>query len=317
MIWHWSNGLAFSWNIGWLRLNTQNSLKFVCHLVSPFLAITIQPIKNIVVTPCPTIWDGHPNYCDVHPRCVMCLHCEKHPVNFLRSVKTRVSRLLSWVFLCGILQDLLHEFGNCHCIVWLVWLWYAICSRASMIYPFFHSAAGEMNCSFRGASVRHGDGPSFASLFRAGQVTTIRRSIQRFMTYIYLYKLWFGHFWTEDLTFLHIFGVWIRLTCSYTCFYTCFPCGDASGDGGDLANDCECKCLSWEWSPEDFLDVLDDLYLTFHTGTILRIQNHQQHKYHQCNESFYDHPDISRHYDPGTNCLFTTEHIIQKYTNIW
>lgn len=112
---------------------------------------------------------------------VLCVHVigeqtEKHPVNFLRSVKTRVSRLLSWVFLCGILQDLLHEFGNCHCIVWLVWLWYAICSCASMIYPYFHSAAGEMNCSFRGASVRHGDGPSFASLFRAGQVTTIRRS---------------------------------------------------------------------------------------------------------------------------------------------
>jgi hypothetical protein len=57
----------------------------------------------------------------------------------------------------------------------------------------------------------------------------------------------------------------------------------------------------------------------------LRIQNHQQHKYHQCNESFYDHPEISRHYDPGTNYLFTRtyhtnisyKHIIQTYhTNI-
>ena len=235
----------FPQNIGWLRLNTQNSLKFVGHLVRPFLAITIQPIKNMVVTPCPTIWDGHPNHCDVHPRwsqmCYVFMWLVTRTVKNILSIFFAVwkpgldsaSELSLSIF--WILQDLLHEFGNCHCIVWLVWLWYAICSRASMIYPYFHSAAGEMNCSFRGASVRHGDGPSFASLFRAGQVATIRRSIQRFMTYIYLYKLWFEHFWTEDLTFLHIFGVWIRLTCFYTCFYTCFPCGDASGDGGDLA----------------------------------------------------------------------------------
>ena len=87
-----------------------------------------------------------------------------------------------------------------------------------MIYPYL---AGEINCSFRGASVRHGDGPSFASLFRAGQVTTCHNyleditgyvrtsvgSIQRFLTQI---KVVIWTFLDEGVLpfyiFLHILG---------------------------------------------------------------------------------------------------------------